>query len=154
MRRWVSTRSTIRRRRWRPTPTGARSLHLCSRRWKWPASGSTRSTTTGRTAAQRARPGATSIAAPLCAPDMRGREHDVHHKIPFRTFGYVPGLNERYLEANRLDNLMLVCRACHRRLETAGRLHTGWTAFGYVLSSLAPLHPCAIARPGRIGGGA
>jgi len=74
------------------------------------------------------------------AAEPRGREHDVHHKIPFRAFGYVPGLNDRYLEANRLDNLMLLCRACHRRLETAGWLHTGLDGLGYVLSSLAPLH--------------
>ena len=93
-------------------------------------------------AAQRARVRARDQyrCASCGAPEPRGREHDVHHKIPFRTFGYVPGLNERYLEANRLDNLMLVCRACHRRLETAGRLHTGLDGLGYVLSSLAPLH--------------
>ncbi len=69
-----------------------------------------------------------------------GREHDVHHRIPFRTFGYVPGLNDHYLQANRLENLMLLCRACHRRLETAGRLSTGLDGLAYVLSNLAPLH--------------
>jgi DEAD/DEAH box helicase domain-containing protein len=69
-----------------------------------------------------------------------GREHDVHHKIPFRTFGYVPGLNDFYLLANRLENLMLLCRACHRRLETAGRLSTGLDGLAYVLGNLAPLH--------------
>jgi DEAD/DEAH box helicase domain-containing protein len=26
-------------------------------------------------------------------PEAPGRQHDVHHLIPFRTFGYVPGLN-------------------------------------------------------------
>ena len=74
------------------------------------------------------------------APEPHSCEHDVHHKIPFRAFGYVPGLNDRYLEANHLDNLMLLCRACHRRLETAGWLHTGLDGLGYVLSHLAPLH--------------
>ncbi|HAJ37246.1 MAG TPA: ATP-dependent helicase [Chloroflexi bacterium] len=74
------------------------------------------------------------------AAEAPGREHDVHHKIPFRTFGYVPGLNDFYLLANRLENLMLVCRACHRRLETAGRLSTGLDGLAYVLSNLAPLH--------------
>lgn len=69
-----------------------------------------------------------------------GREHDVHHKIPFRTFGYVPGMNDHYLQANRLENLVLLCRACHRRVETAGRLSTGLDGLAYVLSNLAPLH--------------
>ncbi len=74
------------------------------------------------------------------AAEPPGREHDVHHKIPFRTFGYVPGLNDFYLLANRLENLMLLCRACHRRLETAGRLTTGLDGLAYVLGNLAPLH--------------
>lgn len=74
------------------------------------------------------------------AAEPPGRQHDVHHKIPFRTFGYVPGLNDFYLLANRLENLVLVCRACHRRLETAGRLSTGLDGLAYVLSNLAPLH--------------
>lgn len=74
------------------------------------------------------------------AAEPPGREHDVHHKIPFRAFGYVPGLNDFYLLANQLENLMLVCRACHRRLETAGRLSTGLDGLAYVLSNLAPLH--------------
>ncbi|MBE2238995.1 MAG: DEAD/DEAH box helicase [Caldilineaceae bacterium] len=74
------------------------------------------------------------------AAEPPGREHDVHHKIPFRTYGYVPGLNDFYLMANRLENLMLLCRACHRRLETAGRLATGLDGLAYVLGNLAPLH--------------
>ncbi|MFO7632767.1 MAG: DEAD/DEAH box helicase [Caldilinea sp.] len=74
------------------------------------------------------------------AAEPPGREHDVHHRIPFRTFGYVPGMNDFFLLANRLENLMLLCRACHRRLETAGRLSTGLDGLAYVLSNLAPLH--------------
>lgn len=74
------------------------------------------------------------------AAEPPGREHDVHHKIPFRTFGYVPGINDAYLQANQLDNLMLLCRACHRRLETAGRLATGLDGLAYLLGNLAPLY--------------
>lgn len=74
------------------------------------------------------------------AAEPPGREHDVHHKIPFRIYGYVPGLNDFYLMANRLENLMLLCRACHRRLETAGRLATGLDGLAYVLGNLTPLH--------------
>ena len=74
------------------------------------------------------------------APEPRGQEHDVHHRVPFRTFGYVRGVNELYLVANRLENLMLVCRTCHQRLETAGRLRTGMDGLAYALSNLAPVH--------------
>ncbi len=74
------------------------------------------------------------------AGEPPGREHDVHHKLPFRLFGYVRGVNERYREANRLENLTLVCRTCHRRLETAGTLRTGLDGVAYLLSNLAPLH--------------
>jgi DEAD/DEAH box helicase domain-containing protein len=89
-------------------------------------------------AAVRARDG---YRCSVCgAAEPPGREHDVHHKIPFRTFGYVPGLNDFYRMANRLENLVLVCRTCHRRLETAGRLTTGLDGLAYVLGNLAPLH--------------
>ena len=74
------------------------------------------------------------------APEPPGQEHDVHHRIPFRTFGCVSGVNEHYLLANRLENLMLLCRACHRRLETAGRLRTGMDGLAYALTNLAPVH--------------
>lgn len=42
---------------------------------------------------------------------------DVHHVKAFRSFNYVPDVNSHYLEANRLDNLIAVCRSCHRRIE-------------------------------------
>ena len=42
------------------------------------------------------------------------RQLDVHHRVPFRTF-------ESAAEANRLSNLISVCRPCHRRLEEEGR---------------------------------
>jgi DEAD/DEAH box helicase domain-containing protein len=74
------------------------------------------------------------------APEPRGQEHDVHHLTPFRAFGYIPGLNDNYLLANRLENLVLVCRTCHRRIETAGRLRTGMDGLAYLLANLAPLH--------------
>lgn len=40
----------------------------------------------------------------------------VHHKIPFREFEV-----EEYEEANRLENLITLCRSCHIRIETEGR---------------------------------
>lgn len=38
---------------------------------------------------------------------------DTHHKIPFRTFNYIPGENENYKQANDLSNLIVLCRKCH-----------------------------------------
>lgn len=74
------------------------------------------------------------------APEPTDRQHDVHHLIPFRTFGYVAGINENYRLANRLDNLMLLCRACHHRLESGVRVRSGLDGLAYALANLAPLH--------------
>ena len=49
--------------------------------------------------------------------DSLGRELDVHHIMPFREFGYVPGENKNHVEANRLDNLVSLCPSCHKRIE-------------------------------------
>ncbi len=45
------------------------------------------------------------------------RNLDVHHIIPFRTFGYITGENENYREANELSNLVSLCTSCHKRAE-------------------------------------
>jgi len=74
------------------------------------------------------------------APEPPGRQHDVHHLIPFRTFGYIPGRNENDRMANRLNNLTLLCRRCHRRLEAGVRTRSGLDGLGYVLGNLAALH--------------
>ncbi|CAN5524958.1 hypothetical protein BH10CHL1_BH10CHL1_42720 [soil metagenome] len=74
------------------------------------------------------------------APEPAARQHDVHHLIPFRTFGYVRGINEHYQVANQLSNLILVCRTCHQRLESAVRVRSGLDGLAYVLNNLAPLH--------------
>ncbi len=73
------------------------------------------------------------------APEPSNSQHDVHHLRPFRTFGYVPGLNETYLEANRLNNLTLLCRRCHRRVEAGVRTRSGLDGLSYALQNLAPL---------------
>ncbi len=70
------------------------------------------------------------------------RQHDVHHIIPFRTFGYGPAPlgNQAYLEANRLENLTTLCRTCHRRVETLVRVRSGLAGLAYALVNVAPLH--------------
>jgi DEAD/DEAH box helicase domain-containing protein len=91
------------------------------------------------------------------APETNGRQHDVHHVIPFRTFGYVPGLNDYDQVANQLDNLVLVCRTCHQRLESTVRVRSGMDGVAYALNNLAPLYlmcdpqdiGVSVARGGR-----
>lgn len=46
-----------------------------------------------------------------------GKALDVHHVKPFRSFNYVPGENENYLQANELTNLICLCIRCHRKVE-------------------------------------
>jgi len=72
-------------------------------------------------------------------PETPGHEHHVHHRKPFRTFGYVRGENDHYLRANELDNLMTVCPSCHVKIETAEPVNQALSGLCYVLGNLAPL---------------
>ena len=74
------------------------------------------------------------------APEREDRQHDVHHIRPFREFGYVPGENEAYLQANALDNLITLCPLCHRRAETARRVRGALSGLAHALQQLAPLY--------------
>lgn len=47
-------------------------------------------------------------------PAQNGKALDVHHLIPFRTFG-----RERHHEANALSNLVALCQVCHQKREWA-----------------------------------
>jgi DEAD/DEAH box helicase domain-containing protein len=60
------------------------------------------------------------------------RQHDVHHKIPFRAF-------TSFVEANRLDNLTTLCPTCHHKVEQNVRMRSGLAGLAYVLGNLAPL---------------
>jgi DEAD/DEAH box helicase domain-containing protein len=68
----------------------------------------------------------------VCGMSENGREHDVHHKIPFRAFPSA-------LEANRLENLITLCPSCHHKAEQNVRIRSGLAGLSYVLSQLAPL---------------
>ncbi len=50
-----------------------------------------------------------------------GRQLDVHHKIPYRSF-------KSNVEANKLENLVSVCASCHAKLE--GQLRRELPLFG------------------------
>lgn len=52
-----------------------------------------------------------------CHAKQKRRAFDVHHIKPFREFGYIPGENNNYLQANELTNLITLCPSCHKRAE-------------------------------------
>jgi DEAD/DEAH box helicase domain-containing protein len=74
----------------------------------------------------------------MCGKDERERQHDVHHKIPFRMFRDESGHILRE-QANRLDNLVTLCPECHRKAESNVRVRSGLAGLGYALANLAPL---------------
>ena len=73
----------------------------------------------------------------VCGAAETNREHDVHHKIPFRAF-IQNGVPDRE-QANRLENLTTLCQSCHRKVEQNVRIRSGLTGLGFVLGNLAPL---------------
>jgi DEAD/DEAH box helicase domain-containing protein len=82
-------------------------------------------------------------------PERDERQHDVHHITPFHAFGYVPGVNDLYELANRLENLITLCSACHRRVERARGTRGALSGLAYLLRNLAPLH--LMCDPGDLG---
>lgn len=68
----------------------------------------------------------------VCGAVEAGRQHDVHHKVPFRAF-------PSYVEANRLENLTTLCPSCHHKAEQNVRMRSGLSGVAYVLGNLAPL---------------
>lgn len=73
------------------------------------------------------------------APERDEQQHDVHHIKPFRDFGYIPGTNENYREANQLDNLETLCRSCHRAVEAARGTRSALSGLGSVVRNVATL---------------
>ncbi len=68
----------------------------------------------------------------VCGAVESAREHDVHHKTPFRAFTSIE-------EANRMENLTTLCRTCHQKVEQNVRIRSGLAGLGFVLGNLAPL---------------
>ena len=94
----------------------------------------------------------------VCGAPENGRQHDVHHKIPFRNFmrrsATSPDVAAKsgdfaLREAHRLDNLVTLCPSCHRKAEQNVRMRSGLAGLGYVLSQLAPLF--LMCDPGDLG---
>jgi len=59
--------------------------------------------------------------------------------VPFRDFGWIAGQNEQDAIANRLDNLITLCPACHQRAEQGVAVQSSLSSLGRVLRQLIPL---------------
>jgi DEAD/DEAH box helicase domain-containing protein len=68
----------------------------------------------------------------LCRELEGGKQHHVHHKIPYRMF-------ELTEQANQLANLITLCNSCHRKVEIAVRVRSGLAGLAFTLGNLAPL---------------
>jgi DEAD/DEAH box helicase domain-containing protein len=68
----------------------------------------------------------------VCGAVETNRQHDVHHKVPFRAF-------TSFVEANRMENLITLCPSCHHKAEQNVRMRSGLSGLAYVLGNLAPL---------------
>ena len=68
----------------------------------------------------------------VCGAPETTRQHDVHHKTPFKAF-----LSRE--DANRLENLTTLCPTCHHQVEANVRVRSGLAGLAYVLGNLAPL---------------
>jgi DEAD/DEAH box helicase domain-containing protein len=84
----------------------------------------------------------------VCGRPEAGKQHDVHHKTPFRTFRDEQGRIMRE-QANRMENLVTLCPECHHQAEQNVRVRSGLAGLGSVLSQLAPLF--LMCDPGDLG---
>jgi DEAD/DEAH box helicase domain-containing protein len=105
----------------------------------------------------------------MCGRPETKRQHDVHHKIPFRMFfkgsptspdvglqrpetlqqAQGDALDSVRARANQLDNLITLCPVCHKKAESAVRIRSGLAGLSYVLGNLAPLF--LMCDPGDLG---
>jgi DEAD/DEAH box helicase domain-containing protein len=72
--------------------------------------------------------------------EQAGQAHSVHHIRPFREFGYSPGENRYDQVANKLDNLITLCKTCHQRAEGARGTRSALAGLAYALGNVAPLY--------------
>ena len=84
----------------------------------------------------------------VCGKPEGPKQHDVHHKIPFRTFRDEHGHIFRE-QANRMENLVTLCHECHHKAEQNVRVRSGLAGLGSVLGQLAPLF--LMCDPGDLG---
>ena len=76
----------------------------------------------------------------LCGAEAKeGQGLHVHHLRPFREFGYIPGQNENFRQANQIENLVALCPSCHRQAEQGQQARSALGGLAYALRNLAPL---------------
>ena len=89
----------------------------------------------------------------VCGKEESDRQHDVHHKVPFRQFFKFNAEDNILFDfdelgrkrpdivarANQLDNLVTLCHDCHRKAEQNVRMRSGLAGLATVLGQLAPL---------------
>ena len=68
-----------------------------------------------------------------CGKKEDGKTFDVHHIKPFKLF-----VNAKL--ANKSENLITLCKSCHRKAEISVYLQSGLAGLSYLLNNLAPLH--------------
>jgi DEAD/DEAH box helicase domain-containing protein len=68
----------------------------------------------------------------FCGNPEGNKAHHVHHKIPFKNFSSPE-------TANRLDNLVTLCPACHQKAENKVRVRSGMAGLAYALKNIAPI---------------
>lgn len=102
----------------------------------------------GEEAPQQADMAGATKAEPSSQKPARPVLLHVHHIRPFREFGYVPGQNENYREANKPENLITLCPSCHRQAEAGQQARSALGGLAYVLRNLAPLY--LMCDPGDI----
>jgi DEAD/DEAH box helicase domain-containing protein len=102
----------------------------------------------------------------VCGLPEGARQHDVHHKIPFRQIirfwsEFGSGNPNRTIvragspdpallaRANQLENLITLCPECHHKTEQNVRMRSGLAGLAAVLGQLAPLF--LMCDPGDLG---
>jgi len=84
--------------------------------------------------------------------EPEGKQHAVHHKIPFRLFLHNRGaapLEAVRDKANEPGNLTALCAECHQKVESNVRMRSGLAGLAYALGNLAPLF--LMCDPGDLG---
>ena len=74
------------------------------------------------------------------ATSQPGQPLHIHHIRPFREYGYIPGENENYRQANVVENLVTLCPRCHKQAEAGQQTRSAIGGLAYVLGNLAPLY--------------
>jgi DEAD/DEAH box helicase domain-containing protein len=72
-------------------------------------------------------------ACQACGAVEGERPLHVHHKAPLRSFTSLD-------HANRLDNLVALCSACHQKAEMSVYIRSGLSGLCYLLHNLSPLY--------------